>query len=60
MAPTPGENFGPYEFLSPLGEGGMGEVCKNRRYTLAPFRRIKVSKTAFEQCFERDGPAASH
>jgi len=30
MPLQPGDKLGPYEFLAPIGAGGMGEVCKAR------------------------------
>jgi hypothetical protein len=30
MSLTPGTSFGPFEILSPIGVGGMGEVYRTR------------------------------
>jgi serine/threonine protein kinase len=41
-----GTRLGPYEVLSPLGAGGMGEVWKARDTRLNRIVAIKFSKTA--------------
>src|SRR4051794_16787112 len=46
-----GESRGPYELISPLGAGGMGEVWKARDPRLDRFVAIKVSKEAFNDRF---------
>jgi len=42
MALTPGSRLGPYEILSPLGAGGMGEVYRARDTKLNRDVAIKV------------------
>ena len=42
MTLTPGTRLGPYEVLSPLGAGGMGEVWKAKDTRLDRFVAIKV------------------
>ena len=42
MPLTPGEKLGPYEVLSPIGAGGMGEVYKARDTRLDRIVAIKV------------------
>ena len=46
-----GERLGPYELVSPLGSGGMGDVWKARDTRLDRFVAIKVSKEAFNDRF---------
>ena len=52
-----GEKLGPYELLSALGEGGMGEVWKARDPRLNRTVAIKVAKAAFSDRFEREARA---
>ncbi len=65
MALTTGTKLGPYEVLSPLGAGGMGEVYKARDSRLDRIVAIKVllGQTAdngeLRQRFEREARAVS-
>jgi serine/threonine protein kinase len=48
-----GTKLGPYEILSPLGAGGMGEVYRARDTRLARDVAIKILPTAFASDAER-------
>ena len=47
MTLTSGEKLGPYEILSPLGAGGMGEVYRARDTRLDRDVAIKVLPESF-------------
>jgi len=59
MRLSAGEKLGPYELLSPLGEGGMGEVWKARDTRLDRVVAVKVSKAEFTERFEREARAVA-
>src|SRR5713101_5456495 len=53
MSLTPGTRFGPYEILSALGAGGMGEVYRARDTRLNRDVAIKILPEAFAADPER-------
>src|SRR5450432_1695155 len=57
MPLSAGSRLGPYEILSQIGVGGMGEVFKARDTRLDRTVAIKVSKEKFSDRFEREARA---
>lgn len=53
MTLTPGEKLGPYEIISPLGAGGMGEVYRAKDARLGREVAIKVLLAGFAVDSER-------
>src|SRR5712692_853738 len=53
MALSPGTRLGPYEILSPLGAGGMGEVYRAKDTKLKREVALKVLREAFARDPER-------
>jgi serine/threonine protein kinase len=54
-----GARLGPYEVLSPIGAGGMGEVWKARDTRLGRTVAIKVLRVEFSERFEREARAVA-
>ena len=52
-----GDKLGPYEILSPIGKGGMGEVYRAHDSRLKRDVAIKVSTAQFSERFEREAQA---
>ena len=57
MPVSAGDKLGPYELLSPIGKGGMGEVWKAHDPRLNRDVAIKVSAVQFSERFEREAKA---
>ena len=59
MALSVGTRLGPYEILTAIGAGGMGEVYKARDTRLDRIVAIKISKTEFSERFAREARAVA-
>jgi serine/threonine protein kinase len=59
MKLNPGEKLGPYEILTRIGEGGMGQVWKARDTRLDRIVAIKTSHARFSERFEREARAVA-
>ncbi|MFL6354236.1 MAG: serine/threonine-protein kinase [Bryobacteraceae bacterium] len=59
MALSAGTRLGPYEIMSRIGAGGMGEVYKARDPRLDRIVAIKVSQENFSDRFEREARAVA-
>ncbi|MGA2712714.1 MAG: protein kinase [Bryobacteraceae bacterium] len=57
MPLSPGDRLGPYEIVSRIGKGGMGEVWKARDPRLNRDVAIKISANQFTDRFEREALA---
>jgi serine/threonine protein kinase len=54
MQLSAGQRLGPYEIVSRLGAGGMGEVYRAKDTRLPRDAAIKVSSQAFSERFARE------
>ena len=54
MTLSPGTKLGPYELLSPIGAGGMGEVWKARDTRLGRIVAIKKVKEQHSERFKQE------
>jgi serine/threonine protein kinase len=56
---APGTRLGPYEIVSPLDSGGMGDVYTARDTRLDRLVAIKTSRAEFSERFEREARAVA-
>ena len=54
---TPGTKLGPYEIISTIGAGGMGEVYRAKDTRLGRMVAVKVLNKEHMQRFEREARA---
>src|SRR5262249_53009932 len=59
MSVPGGTHLGPFEILSPIGAGGMGEVYKARDTRLDRTVAIKICASQFSERFEREARAVA-
>src|SRR6266567_4354255 len=59
MALSAGTRLGPYEIMTAIGAGGMGEVYKARDPRLDRAVAIKISQEKFSERFEREARAVA-
>src|SRR5216117_1076456 len=59
MSIAPGTRLGPYEIVSHIGAGGMGEVWKARDTRLDRTVAIKIANEKFSERFEREARAVA-
>src|SRR5216684_8331633 len=59
MPLQPGDKLGPYEILTSIGAGGMGEVYRAHDPRLGRDVAIKVSSERFGDRFEREARAVA-
>ena len=59
MPLQPSDKLGPYEILAPIGAGGMGDVYQANDTRLDRIVAVKVSKTEFNERFEREACAVA-
>ena len=57
MPVSVGDRLGPYEIVTPIGAGGMGEVWQARDTRLDRTVAIKIASQAFSERFEREARA---
>ncbi|HSR05833.1 MAG TPA: protein kinase [Bryobacteraceae bacterium] len=57
MPLSPGEKLGPYEIVSLIGKGGMGEVYRAHDVRLDRDVAVKISAEQFSERFEREARA---
>ena len=59
MLHPPGTRLGPYEIVSAVGAGGMGDVYKARDTRLERTVAVKVAKERFEERFRNEALAVA-